>query len=386
MARGCGAGATPLAGGKKLLALGAYPDIRLAEARELRDGHRASLRRGVDPSVERRIARSLTAAQQVQSFEAMAREWHARQLPTWTERHAGDVLDSLEKHVFPTLGGLHVNAITPRLVLAALRTIEARPAIETAHRVRQRMSAVFVYAISCGVGETDPAAIVKGALSPIIKGRQPALIEVDELRSMLTKVEAEPAHPVTKTGLRFLALTIVRPGELRAARWDEFIDLDGKEPIWRLPASRMKMKSEHWVPLSAQAVAVIEAMRPLSGRGPFVFPNARHAHKPMSENALGYLLNRAGYHQRHVPHGWRAAFSSIMNERHPGDHDAIEATLAHTVPGARGAYMRASFLARRRELLTEWADLLLAGMPPAENLILGPRRYGSTAPTSAGLL
>ena len=230
-------------GREKLLALGIYPDTRLAEARELRDGHRASLRRGVDPSVERRLARSLTAAQQVQSFEAVAREWHARQLPIRTERHAGDVLDSLEKHVFPTLGGLHVNAITPRLVLATLRTIEARPAIETAHRVRQRMSAVFVYAI-----------------------------------------------------------------------------------------------------------------------------------------------NRAGYHQRHVPHGWRAAFSSIMNERHPGDHDAIEATLAHTVPGARGAYMRASFLARRRELLTEWADLLLAGMPPAENLILGPRRYGSMAPTSAGLL
>ena len=153
-------------GREKLLALGIYPDTRLAEARELRDGHRASLRRGVDPSVERRLASSLTAAQQVQSFEAVAREWHARQLPIRTERHAGDVLDSLEKHVFPTLGETHVNAITPRLVLATLRTIEARPAIETAHRVRQRMSAVFVYAISCGVGETDPAAIVERCAFP----------------------------------------------------------------------------------------------------------------------------------------------------------------------------------------------------------------------------
>ncbi len=120
-------------------------------------------------------------------------------------------------------------------------------------------------------------------------------------------------------------------------------------------------------------------MRPFTGRMPLIFPNARHAHRPMSENAIGYLLNRIGYHHRHVPHGFRAAFSSIMNEGHPGDHDAIEAVLAHAVPGVRGAYMRAPFLARRRELLAEWAGLLLDGGMAAEEMVMGPRRAGSAA-------
>jgi integrase len=136
----------------------------------------------------------------------------------------------------------------------------------------------------------------------------------------------------------------------------------------------MKMRLDHTVPLAPQAVELLRAMRPLTGRMPFIFPNTRHAHRPMSENAIGYLLNRAGYHHRHVPHGFRAAFSSVMNELHPDAHDAIEAALAHAVPGTRGAYLRAPFLARRREIACEWATLLLDGGMAAEELVTGPRR------------
>ena len=308
------------------------------------------------------------------AFEAIARDWHDRHRPTWTERHAADVLGSLERLVFPAIGAMHVNDITPPLVLGVLRKIEADHGGETARRVRQRMSAVFVFAIASGIGTADPAGIVRGALAPVVKGKQPAITDLDDLRAMLGKAEAEPAHPVTKAALRFLALTVVRPGELRGARWEEIEGLDGPDPVWRIPADRMKMKEEHVVPLVPAAVDVLRALHPLTGRGPLIFPNARYAHKAMSENALGYLLNRAGYHHRHVPHGFRAAFSSIMNERHPGNHDAIEATLAHVVPGVRGAYMRAKFHDRRRVLLEEWAGLLLDGAVEPAAMLAAPRR------------
>ena len=296
-------------------------------------------------------------------------------LGSWTERHAYDVLTSLERDVFPQLGALPITELGPPAVLAVLRAIEARPAIETARRVRQRMSAVFVYGIASGICQTDPAAIVQGAMAPLIKGRQPAIVDLDEAREVLRRAEAEPAHPVTKLALRLLALTAVRPGEIRGAAWREFEQLDGDQPLWRIPAARMKMKLEHLVPLSRQAVAVITAVRSLTGRGPLVFPNARHAHRPMSENAIGYLLNRAGYHSRHVPHGWRATFSTIMNEQYQHDRQVIDLMLAHAPKDkTESAYNRAAHMPRRRELAQAWADLLLNDAPDASALVYGARR------------
>jgi integrase len=261
------------------------------------------------------------------------------------------------------------------LVLNLLRAIEARPAIETARRVRQRMSAVFVYAIASGLAITDPAAIVRSAMSPLIKGRQPAVLELDEARTVLNRAEAIPAHPLTKLAFRLLALSAVRPGEIRGAEWREFEQLDTDEPFWRIPAERMKMKREHIVPLSRQAAAVIRVTRQLTGRGPLVFPNVRYAHRPMSENAMGYLLNRAGYHSRHVPHGWRATFSTIMNEGYRHDRHIIDLILAHAPKDkTESAYNRAAYLGRRTELLQEWADLLLTDAVEPIKLLEGPRR------------
>ena len=361
-------------GKEKLLSFGPYPAVGLAKARDERDAANALLRAGKDPSLQKKLVKA-AGGDSSGSFEAIAREWHGRNMPTWTERHSKDVLDSLEADVFSTLGPLPITEITAPMVLGALRKIEARPALETARRVRQRVSAVFVYAIALGIGENDPAAIVRGAMAPMVKGQQPAITDLSEARKVLADVEAIPAHPATKLGNRLLALTVVRPGELRAARWEEFEGLDGAEPLWRVPAERMKMKREHLVPLSRQAVAVLAAVRPLTGRCPLVFPSTRHAHLPMSENAIGYLLNRAGYHHRHVPHGWRATFSSVMNETHRVDRHVIDLMLAHAPKDkTEAAYNRAQHMVRRRELAQEWADMLLDGAMDLAVMAAGRRR------------
>jgi integrase len=360
---------------EKLLSIGPYPDISLAAARDRRDAAKRLLREGRDPSLERKLERARSREALGHSFEEVARDWYTRMAGSWTGRHAYDVLTSLERDVFPQLGALPITELGPPTVLAVLRAIEARPAIETARRVRQRMSAVFVYGIASGICQTDPAAIVQGAMAPLIKGRQPAIVDLDEAREVLRRAEAEPAHPVTKLALRLLALTAVRPGEIRGASWREFELLHGGQPLWRIPAARMKMKQEHLVPLSCQAVAVIAAVQSLTGRGLLVFPNARHAHRPMSENAIGYLLNRAGYHSRHVPHGWRATFSTIMNEQYQHDRQVINLMLAHAPKDkTESAYNRAAHMPRRRELSQAWADLLLKDAPDAAILIHGPRR------------
>ena len=361
-------------GKQKQLSFGQFPDVTLARARELREVARAELRAGRDPG-----ARAAAPAAVAPPLATVAADWHARQKGQWCDQHAFDVWHSLQRLALPALGARPIDAIEPREVLAVLRQIESANGAETAARVRQRLSAVFVFAIASGLCATDPAAIVKGALTPPRKGRQPAVTSLPELVTMLRKAEAEPAFPTTKLALRILSLTVARPGELLGMRWQEVEGLDGPDPQWRIPAERMKMRAEHIVPLSPAAVETLKALHPLTGRSAFVFPNARFHHKPMSENAIGYLLNRAGYHNLHVPHGFRASFSSIMNERYPSDYDAIEAVLAHTVGGVRGRYMRAPFLARRRELLAEWAALLLPDdAPTAAALLDGPRRGRQT--------
>lgn len=349
--------------------------MKLGEAREQRDAAKAVLRSGRDPSAERKLSRLSSAAATEQTFETIARRWFEQSAGIWTERHAADVLGSLVQEVFPVLGLLPIREITPPMVLQVLRPIKARPALETARRVRQRMSAVFVHAIASGMADADPAAIVKGAMAPMKKGRQPAIVDLDLAREMLRRAEAVPAHPTTRLALRLLALTAVRPGEIRAAAWTEFESLDGDAPVWRVPAARMKMKREHLVPLSRQAVEVLNVARTITGRCPLVFPNTRFAHRPMSENAIGYLLNRAGYHHRHVPHGWRATFSSVMNERFRGDQPIIDLMLAHAPKDrVEAAYNRALHMGRRRELAQEWADILLPDAAPADTLRFTPQR------------
>lgn len=373
-------------GKEKLISLGPYPAITLGEAREKREEAKGQLRGGRDPSLERKLKRAAGRLVTENSFQSVASAWHERQKPSWTERHAGDVLDSLNKYVFPKMGSFPVAEIETPVVASILQAIEASGAPETARRVRQRISAVFVYAVAMGLAKNDPAHLARAVLAPLKKGRQPAITDLEQLRELMRAAEATPAHPITRLGLRFLALTAVRPGELRAARWSEFTDLDGPAPTWEIPAERMKMKVAHAVPLASQAVAVIKEVQKLTARHPFVFPSARHSHRPMSENALGYLLNRSGYHGHHVPHGFRAAFSTIMNELYLADRGVIDLMLAHApgskgsenlggaVSSSEGAYNRALYAARRRELAQAWADMLFDGLQAPMKLLELKRR------------
>jgi integrase len=384
-------------GGKeKRLTFGPYPEVSLAEARERRDGARRLLRDGRDPMVEAVRRRLGASADHAATFEMVARNWHAMHQPRWTPIHGQDVLTSLERDVFPLIGSLPIKEIDAPLVLSVLRRIEARGSIETAKRVRQRMSAVFVHSISEGVCAGDPASMVTKALVPRRKpGKQPALSDVEKLRELLRLAEASGASPVTKIASRLLALTAVRPGAVRGAAWSEFEGIDWSaevathhHAIWRIPPERMKLALErkddvgfeHIVPLSRQSVDALRAIRPLTARYKFIFPSTRHSHRPMSENAIGYLYNRVGFHGRHVPHGWRAAFSTIMNERaertgRATDRAVIDLMLAHLpVNKVEGSYNRADFNPRRREIAQEWADLLMDGMPQPADLLLGPRK------------
>jgi integrase len=293
------------------------------------------------------------------------------------------VITSLENDVFPVIGHMKPDEITAPTVLGVVRIIERRGAIDTARRVRQRMSSIFVYAIATGRGSADPAATIKEAMTPLIKGRQPAIINLDKAREMMRATETVPAHPVTKLALRLLAIFAVRPGTLATTPWDEWAEFSHNEALWVIPSERMKLKRQqkgreerdHIVPVPRQALDAIEVLRKLTGRGPYAFPNARFAHRHMSENAMNYLLNRAGYHSTHVPHGFRSTFSSVMNERFPQDGKVIDLMLAHTPKDkVEGAYNRALHLPRRIQLAQEWADLIMEGAPPAAELLAGPKR------------
>lgn len=368
-------------GKEQTLTLGRYPDVSLSEARDKAHAHRKTIRAGGNPRVP------LGRKPQAPSFESVAREWHEKRLPLWSARHAEDTLLSLSKNVFPTFGNSPVDMINPRDVLLVLQRVEDRGAIETAHRIRQRMSEIFVYAIANSYAEQDPAAIVASALRPVVRKHQPALTTLDDLRAMISRAEADDAYPVTLLAHRFLYLTVVRPGELRFAAWSEFEDLEGENPLWIIPKERMKMKREHLVPLSPQAVEVLKALEPYRGNWPHLFPSTRRPQVPLSENAIGYLLNRAGFHKRHVPHGYRASFSTIMNENYPQDRQVLDVMLAHS-PKDRieAAYNRALYLPRRRELARIWADLVAHDAVPVAGLVSTRRKSPGLSSSGARIL
>ena len=375
-------------GKQKSMAFGAYPLVSLSDARTKRDEAYTILCEGRDPAIAKRLRIEANIEAARQTFERVAREWHHNAKSQWAGRHADDVLRSLERDVFPSIGHFPIAELTPPLILGVLREVESRGAVETAKRLRQRISATFVYGIAKGVVTHDPAEKLTAVLKPLRKGRQPAITELGPLKEMILAAERDYARPITRLALRLLALTAVRPNELRGAHWAEFEDLNGPLPLWRIPAARMKgdldrkeeLGGDHLVPLTLHAVAVLRAIWPLTGAGDLVFPSSRHAHRPMSENAIGYLLNRAGYHGHHVPHGFRAAFSTIMNEwaeRYGKEHDrqVIDLMLAH-VPREKveGAYNRASYMPRRRELAQVWCDLLSSGLGEPGPLLERPSR------------
>ena len=362
-------------GREKLLALGVYPQVSLAKARQKRDSARELIAAGIDPIEHKREEQRVAAVHASNSFEVVAREWHGQQAPRWTPGHATQVLWTLDSDAFPKIGHRPVNEITAPEVLAVLRDIEKRNALEVAGRVRQRCGAVFRYAIQTGRATYNPVADLAGALKTR-KVTHRAALGQSELPEFLSKLAAYNGHLLTRLALRLLVLTMVRTGELRGARWDE---IDEPRAEWRIPAGRMKMRQPHLVPLSHQAIEVLRAVRPLTGHGPLLFPAQTGDGKPMSENTMLYAIYRMGYHGRATGHGFRATASTILNELgfRP---DVIERQLAHAERNkVRAAYHRSEYLDERRTMMQAWADLLDALANPK-----GERKLLSGRPNTAG--
>lgn len=343
-------------GGKeKRLSLGVYPDVGLADARERRDAARKLLADGKDPSAQRKAARREATGRAVNSFEAVAREWYTKQAHTWVESHASDVQRRLETNLFPEIGDKPIAELTAPDLLAAVRKIEHRGAHDLAHRVLQVASQIFRYGVATGRCERDPAPDLRGALTPH-KSRNQAAVTPDELPALLRAIEgySELGDKLTGYALRLMALTFVRTGELIGATWDE-VDLD--EGVWIVPAERMKMKTEHVVPLSREAVAILRELQEIGGGSRFVFPG-RNPDKPISNNTMLFALYRLGYKGKMTGHGFRAVASTILNESgfRP---DVIERQLAHCERNdVRGAYNRAEYLPERRKMMQQWANML----------------------------
>lgn len=342
------------AGKEKLLALGVYPSVRMAAARERREEAKRLLNENLDPAIARKEEKRAAQISAANTFELIAREWIEQQSNRWTPNHAKRVLESLEDNIFPGIGFRPIAGITPPELLAELRKTESRGALETAQRLLQRCNGVFRYAVSTGRCERNPAAELRGALkSP--KRENHAALSADELPEFLQKLEAYDGHLQTKLALRLLVLTFVRSGELRAAEWTEF-NLEAAE--WRIPAERMKMRAPHIVPLSRQALEALDQLKKLTGKGRFLFPNQSKSDACMSENTMLYALYRMGYHSRATGHGFRATASTILNEQ-GWKADAIERQLAHAERNkVRAAYHRSEYLDERQRMMQGWADYL----------------------------
>lgn len=343
-------------GKEKRLSLGTYPATPLRLARERRDEARALLAAGRDPSAERRAAKDAQQQAQARTFRAVAEAWMQHQAGEWGETTRAMVRATLEANAFPQLGATPVEAIKARDVARVVRDVEARGAGEAATRLLQRIRAVFRFAVVHDLLESNPVADLRPGelLKPRRVVHRAALPEA-ELPDFLARLGAYDGELVTALALRLLLLTVVRPGELRGARWAE-IDLEARR--WRVPAERMKMGAEHLVPLSSQAVEVLRQAEALRDGSGLVFPSPYYPGKPISENTLNSALARMGYKGIATAHGFRALFSTVANEL-GHDADVIERHLAHVERNeVRAAYHRAAYVAERAALVQWWADYL----------------------------
>lgn len=350
-------------GGKeKRLSLGVYPTVTLKSARVQRDVVRQQLGAGIDPGQARKAQKIAVGG--TNSFEAIAREWHAKFSSGWVASHGDRILRRFEHDVFPWLGQRAAADLRAPELLSVLRRIESRGAVETAHRAMQNCGQVFRYAIATGRADRDPTGDIRGALPPPKERHHASIIEPKRIGELLRAIDGYAGFFVTKCALRLAPLVFVRPGELRRARWSE---LDLEEAEWRIPAARMKMRETHIVPLSRQSVEILRELEPLTNRvasvkldaPDFVFPSARSVERPMSENAVLAALRRMGYPKEEMTgHGFRSMASTLLHEQ-GWNHQVIERQLAHAERNAvSAAYNYAEHLPERRKMMQAWADYL----------------------------
>jgi len=350
-------------GKQKTLALGVYPEVSLKDARMARDKARVKLSEGIDPMAERNEAKTQQSFDEGHRFSVLALEWWEHQKGTWTKDHANRVWVRLRDNSFKDLDTVPIKKIQPRDILAVIQKIEERNALDVASRVLGDIRRVFRYAVQMGKIQFNPAIDLTGVLKPR-KRQHRASLPVEELGQFMRdlKTYEQRGRLLTKLALHLLILTFVRPGELRAARWPEF---DREKALWRIPAKRMKMKTEHLVPLSNQALALLAEIEPITGEYDFVFPSERDRNKPISDNTMRLAMFRMGYDgktegkSRATPHEFRANASSILNEQ-GFNPDAIERQLSHMERnGVRAAYTHhARYLEERTKMMQWWGDYL----------------------------
>lgn len=343
-------------GKQKTLALGVYPDVSLADARSRRDDARKLLANEADPGIIKQQTKSAIRESITNSFEAVAREWYAGRLPTWAPSTAEKVIRFMEKDVFPWLGNRPIKDITAPDLLQVLRQVEKRGALELAHRIRDYTGQVFRYAVATGRAERDPSGDLRGALPPVKTRHHASVTDPAQIGGLLRAIKGFSGSFITRCALQLAPLVFVRPGELRQAEWAE-IDLDKAE--WRIPGHKMKMQERHIVPLSRQAMEILQAIQPLTGSGRYVFPGIRTLSRPMSENTINAALRRLGYEKDEMTgHGFRSMASTQLHEQ-GWPHEAIERQLAHAERNAvSAAYNYAEHLPVRREMMQHWADYL----------------------------
>ena len=343
-------------GKEKSLSIGLYPDVSLSNARNVRDNARKQLADKIDPGLAKQVSKRSAKEAAENSFEMIAREWFTKYSTKWSPSHGERIFRRLEKDIFPWLGQRPISEITAPELLSALRRIENRGAIETAHRAQQNCGQVFRYAIATGRAERDPSTDLRGALAPTKQKHHASITNPHAIGELLRAFNDYQGHFVTKCALRLAPLLFVRPGELRKAEWSEFNFAEGE---WRIPAAKMKMRETHIVPLSTQAIAILKEIRALTGNGQYVFPSIRSNKRPMSENTVTAALRRLGYTKDEMTgHGVRSMASTILNEQ-GWNRDAIERQLAHAERNSvRAAYNYAEHLQERRKMMQSWADYL----------------------------
>lgn len=344
-------------GGKeKLISLGTYPDVSLKDARDRRDEARKKLAAGYDPGEARKAEKSAAADRAANSFELVAREWFALTKEKWESEYADLVLHRLERDMFPWLGSRPIAEITPLELLTVLRRIEQRGAIDLTHRALQKCGQIFRYAVVTGRATRDPTTDLRDALIPAQKQHYASIRDPKAVGELVRAIRDYMGGFETRCALLLGILTFVRPGELRKAEWSEFECEQGE---WRIPASRMKMKEQHIIPLSMQSLAVLKELHSVTGHGRYLFPSVRTGARPMSENTVNAALRRLGYTRDEMTgHGFRSMASTLLNEL-GWPSDAIERQLSHGErDDVRGAYNFAEYLPVRRKIMQAWADHL----------------------------
>ena len=339
-------------GKEKRMAFGVYPAVSLAQARALRDEAKKKLAEGIDPSFAKKEEKLVRDVRLHNTFQAVALEWHGTKVSRWSEGYASDIIEAFNKDIFPYIGQQPVNEIKPLVLLNVLRRMESRGATEKAKKVRQRCSEVFRYAIVTGRAEYNPAADLTSAMSGHESKHYPFLT-VEELPDFFKALSGYTGSPLVVLAARLLILTGVRTGELRGAFWSEF---DLEKAVWEIPAERMKMKRPHLVPLSTQALEIVQQLKVMSGQYPLVFPGRNDPRKTMSEASINQVFKRIGYTGKVTGHGFRHTMSTILHEE--GFNTAwIETQLAHVDKNAiRGTYNHALYLEGRKEMMQWYGD------------------------------